>query len=118
MHCDDGKHIVIVHQTNAAKIFVDGVIEGGTAYLLEPYEHKPQFHGEPIWGSEILDAGTIALDKEKLQIHYHVIGDAAARITLDALELAQQNNGIRDSRHLITHLQLVEPDDDEPRRGG
>ena len=98
-------------QTNSAKIFVDGVVEGGTAYLLEPYEHNPQFRGEPIWESEIFDAGTIALDKEKIQIHFHVIGDAAARITLDALELAQQINGTRDSRHLITHLQLVEPED-------
>jgi predicted amidohydrolase YtcJ len=98
-------------QTNAAKIFVDGVVEGGTAYLLEPYEHKPQFRGEPIWGTEILNVGTIAFDRENIQIHYHVIGDAAARITLDALELAQQTNGARDSRHLITHLQLVEPDD-------
>ena len=98
-------------QTNAAKIFVDGVVEGGTAYLLKPYEHKPQFRGEPMWGAKIFDAITIALDKEKIQIHFHVIGDAAAHITLDALELAQQINGTRDSRHLITHLQLVEPED-------
>jgi predicted amidohydrolase YtcJ len=40
-----------------------------------------------------------------------VIGDAAARITLDALEHAQIKNGRRDSRHLVTHLQLVEPED-------
>jgi predicted amidohydrolase YtcJ len=98
-------------QTNAAKIFVDGVLEGGTAYLLEAYAHKPEFRGEPIWDPELLNYTSIALDKEKLQIHVHVIGDAAARITLDALEQAQVINGTRDSRHLVTHLQLVAPED-------
>jgi predicted amidohydrolase YtcJ len=51
------------------------------------------------------------LDREKVQIHVHIIGDAAARITLDALEYAQKINGARDSRHAITHLQLVAPED-------
>jgi predicted amidohydrolase YtcJ len=98
-------------QTNAAKIFVDGVVEGGTAYLFEPYAHKPDFRGEPIWEPELLNYTSVALDKENLQIHLHVIGDAAAHITLDALEQAQVLNGKRDSRHLVTHLQLVAPED-------
>ena len=98
-------------QTKTAKIFVDGVIEGGTAYLFEPYLHKPGFCGEPIWQPEILNAVSAALDAAGIQIHFHVIGDAAAHITLDALEVAQDENGKRDSRHLITHLQLVAPAD-------
>jgi predicted amidohydrolase YtcJ len=98
-------------QTSAAKIFVDGVVEGGTAYLLEPYAHQPDFRGEPIWPPEILNDACLVLDREKLQIHLHVIGDAAARITLDAIQYAWETNGERDARHLVTHLQLVEPDD-------
>jgi predicted amidohydrolase YtcJ len=98
-------------QVSAAKIFVDGVIEGGTAYLHEPYKHKPDFRGEPIWSPEILNNMVAALDKENIQIHFHVIGDAATEITLDALENALRQNGKRDSRHLITHLQLVTPKD-------
>ena len=98
-------------QTPAAKIFVDGVVEGGTAYLLEPYAHRPDFRGEPIWNPETLNYTSVALDKEQVQIHVHVIGDAAAHITLDALEQARVLNGARDSRHFLTHLQLVEPDD-------
>jgi predicted amidohydrolase YtcJ len=100
-------------QTYAAKIFVDGVVEGGTAYLLDPYEHKPEFRGEPIWDPETLKDTCVALDAENIQIHFHVIGDAAVRITLDALESAYKTNGGRDSRHLITHLQLVKPEDIE-----
>ncbi len=98
-------------QTHAAKIFVDGVVEGGTAYLLEPYDHKPEFRGEPIWNPEILSNACATLDEKTIQIHFHVIGDAAVSITLDALENAQKTNGRRDSRHLVTHLQLVEPED-------
>jgi len=98
-------------QTNAAKIFVDGVIEGGTAYLLESYVHKPGFRGEPLWPPDILNTFCAALDEQNVQIHVHIIGDAAARITLDALEYAQKINGARDSRHMITHLQLVAPED-------
>jgi len=98
-------------QIHSAKIFVDGVIEGGTAYLLDPYAHKPDFRGEPIWDPELLNKTSAALDKEKIQIHLHVIGDAAARITLDALEYARDKNGARDSRHSVTHLHLVDPPD-------
>jgi predicted amidohydrolase YtcJ len=98
-------------KTGTAKIFVDGVLEGGTAFLFEPYAHKPDFSGVPIWHPELLKEACQALDKENIQIHLHVIGDAAARITLDALEHAFELNGRRDARHLVTHLQLVDPDD-------
>jgi predicted amidohydrolase YtcJ len=98
-------------QIHAAKIFVDGVVEGGTAYLLEPYNHKPGYRGEPIWDPEILKNACVALDQKNIQIHFHVIGDAAARITLEALEFAKETNGQLGSRHLVTHLQLVEPED-------
>jgi hypothetical protein len=98
-------------QTNTAKIFVDGVVEGGTAYLLEPYQHLPDFYGELMWDPQQLKEICAALDKEKIQIQMHVIGDAAARNALDALEYAQQMNGKRAGRHLLTHLQLVAPED-------
>ena len=98
-------------KTNAAKIFVDGVLEGGTAYLSEPYKHKPDFCGKPIWNPAILNETFSKLDKEKIQIHVHVIGDEAAHITLNALEHAEKINGKRDSRHMVTHLQLVKPED-------
>ena len=98
-------------QTNTAKLFVDGVVEGGTAYLLEPYANDADYFGELIWEPGALNEVCAALDKEQVQIHIHVIGDAAARIALDALEFAQKQNGKRDARHMITHLQLVTPED-------
>jgi len=98
-------------QTRAAKIFVDGVVEGETAYLLEPYAHRPDYRGELLWDLENLNQVCAALDKEGFQLHVHAIGDAAIRVTLDAFEYAKQSNGERDARNLITHLQMVHPDD-------
>ncbi|TYK91511.1 amidohydrolase, partial [Streptococcus pyogenes] len=46
-----------------------------------------------------------------LQLHAHAIGDRAVRATLDAYEAARVANGTRDSRHQITHLELIDPAD-------
>lgn len=98
-------------QTRAAKIFIDGVIEGGTAYLKEPYVHKPGFRGEPLWTPEALNAICAALDREGFQLHFHAIGDAAVAEALDGVAYAARINGRRDSRAMLTHLQLVSPED-------
>jgi len=98
-------------QDYSIKIFVDGVIEGSTGYLLQPYEHMLRFRGTFLWDTEVLKESFKVLDKENFQIHVHAIGDAATRITLDAFEYARNANGARDSRHQITHLQLVDPED-------
>ena len=98
-------------QAYSIKIFVDGVIEGSTGFLLEPYEHVPGFRGSFLWETEVLKESFQVFDKENFQIHVHSIGDAATRITLDAFDYARNANGARDSRHQITHLQLVDPED-------
>jgi len=111
VHSEIKKNAGQFFRIHSAKIFVDGVIEGGTAFLLEPYDHQPEFKGEPIWEPEPLNEACIKLDNKRIQIHLHVIGDAATRITLDALENALNKNGKWDSRHSITHLHLVDPAD-------
>jgi predicted amidohydrolase YtcJ len=98
-------------QTNSAKIFIDGVVEGSTAYLKKPYKHLPDSHGELLWNLDKLDTMCSELDKNKFQIHVHAIGDAATSATLDAFEFAKEQNGKRDSRNCITHLQLVDSED-------
>jgi len=98
-------------QANGAKVYIDGVVEGSTAYLKEPYKHLPNFRGEPRWDTDKLNEMCAALDKNKFQIHVHSIGDAATAMTLDAFAFAAKKNGKRDSRNLITHIQLVDPQD-------
>jgi len=95
----------------AVKLYQDGVIESGTAALLAPYLDRKGDAGKPIYPQPMLDSLAAALDREGWQIHVHAIGDRAIRMTLDAFEHAANVNRPRDSRHTITHLQLIDPAD-------
>jgi predicted amidohydrolase YtcJ len=97
-------------EVNSAKLFVDGVIETGTAALLEAYVGSNQA-GELLFTPEAMKEISVAVDKAGLQLHSHAIGDRAVRVALDAYEAARQANGERDSRHQITHLELIDPTD-------
>jgi predicted amidohydrolase YtcJ len=111
------KHTSPMFKTPAVKVFADGVVEGHTAYLNEPYadalDYKgdANFRGEPIWQPALMNTTYAALDKAGFQIHTHAIGDAATTETLDALAYARKVNGAHDWRPGITHLQLVDPKD-------
>ena len=104
---DRAKNSGPLFQANGAKVYIDGVVEGSTAYLKEPYKHLPGFRGEPRWDADKLNRMCAALDKNKFQIHVHAIGDAATAMTLDAFAFARKENGKRDARNLVTHIQLV-----------
>jgi len=96
-----------LYEIVAAKIFMDGVLEGMTAYLEEPYDIRPDYRGELLWDPQAYNRMCAALDKAGIQIHVHSIGDASTRITLDGFAYARGQNGERDARNMITHLQLV-----------
>jgi predicted amidohydrolase YtcJ len=96
---------------HSAKIFEDGVIESGTAALLLPYLNRPGNAGAPNLEAGPLDSLVAALDQAGFQVHVHAIGDRAIRLTLDAFEQARKANGPRDSRHIIAHLELIDPQD-------
>lgn len=102
-------------QIKTAKFFADGVVEGGTAYLLNPYTVEtgkgPGFYGEFLWDREKLAQAFALANQHGWQIHVHSIGDAATRRVLDALEEARQVTPAGDYRNTITHLQLVEQTD-------
>jgi len=99
-------------RANAVKIFADGVLEGETAALLEPYANAPDLsRGRLTLAPDALASRVVALDAAGLQVHVHAIGDWAVRAALDAFAAARRANGVRDNRHHIAHLQLVDPDD-------
>ena len=93
------------------KIFVDGVIESGTAAMIEDYADKPGLRGEPIFDAESFKQAAIEVDRRGMQITVHAIGDAAVRIALDGYEAARNANGPRDSRHRIEHVEMIDPSD-------
>jgi predicted amidohydrolase YtcJ len=93
------------------KFFADGIIETGTAALLEPYEDEPHSCGLPNWSPAELAEAVAGFDAAGFQIHIHAIGDGGIRAGLDAVEHASRQNGARDRRPVIAHTQLVHPDD-------
>jgi predicted amidohydrolase YtcJ len=102
-------------QMTTIKFFMDGVIEGATAYLAEPYTAAAQkgdnYRSEPLWPQEALNKAFAEAEKANFQIHVHAIGDAAVHEALNALSYAQDQNGSSDYRNAITHDQLVEESD-------
>ena len=99
---------------DSVKVYIDGVIETRTSFMLEPYEDGSNF--PPFYDDAELKELYQRLDAEGLQIHTHAIGDGAIRSALDAYESMIAENGPSDNRHQIVHLQLID-DEDIPRFG-
>lgn len=97
--------------SGTVKMFVDGVIEGRTALMLQPYPDTTDTYGDPVFSADHFNAACTAIDAMGLQIAVHAIGDAGVRRTLDAYQTARETNGARDSRHRIEHLETMHPDD-------
>lgn len=97
--------------SNRLKLFHDGVIESGTAAMLEPYPNWPDSTGAPLFEPEKFNEICVRADAMGLQISVHAIGDAAVRGTLDGYAAARRANGVRDSRHRVEHIEVLHPDD-------
>ncbi|MBE7473527.1 MAG: amidohydrolase [Anaerolineae bacterium] len=98
-------------RSTGVKFFMDGVVESGTALLLEAYAGQPGYCGKAIFEAEQFTPLALAADRLGLQIIVHAIGDGAVRRTLDGYETVQRTNGRRDSRHRIEHIELLHPAD-------
>ena len=104
-------------KTGVVKMFMDGVIETNTAFMLAPYANAPTT-GTPNYTRE--DFGRIVqmMDRRGWQIMVHALGDGAVRMTLDGLErVAAVNPPVaRGRRHRLEHIETIDPAD-VPRFG-
>ena len=98
-------------KSGRVKLFIDGVLDGWTAVMLDDYANKPGWKGEPLFEPKRFNEICIEADRRGLQISVHAIGDGAVRLVLDAYEAARKANGARDSRHRIEHIEVIHPDD-------
>jgi len=92
------------------KVFIDGVIEGHTAFLREPYADCEDDCGYNMWEQTKLNNLFVNAAKLDIPIHVHAIGDSAVDSALDAFEEGIQVTGKRELRNCITHLQIVGKD--------
>ena len=95
---------------NQVKLFMDGVVEGKTAAMIDTYADD-HHHGIANAPYDTAIAVINALDKAGIQIHVHAIGDQAIRMTLDGFENAILSIGKKPTRHHIAHLHVIHPDD-------
>ncbi len=98
------------------KMFMDGVVDSRTAYMLNDYPGVPGHRSEPLFESERFKAICTEIDRRGLQIAVHAIGDGAVRVTIDGYQAAGDANGHRDLRHRIEHIELIDRAD-VPRLG-
>lgn len=98
------------------KMFMDGVVDSRTAFMLNDYPGVPGHRSEPLFEPQRFKAVCAEIDRRGLQIAVHAIGDGAVRTTIDGYEAAGQANGFRDMRHRIEHIELIDRAD-VPRLG-
>jgi predicted amidohydrolase YtcJ len=90
------------------KVFMDGVLESWTAFVLGGYPDRPDETGAPLFCAEHFNQVAIECDRRGLQISVHAIGDAAVRRTLDGYQAGRETVGQRDSRHRIEHIEIID----------
>ena len=98
------------------KMFMDGVVDSRTAFMLRDYPGVPGHRGEPLFDPDRFNKICTEIDRRGLQIAVHAIGDGAVRQTIDGYHAAALTNGPRDARHRIEHIELIDAAD-VPRLG-
>jgi predicted amidohydrolase YtcJ len=100
----------MVH-AGCVKFFIDGVIEGFTGLLTAPYTDDPTTCGAANYDIEYFNQLVAKADHMRMQIFTHAVGDMGVRKVLDAYQYAQSQNGKRDARHRVEHIELIHPED-------
>ncbi|MFJ6485196.1 MULTISPECIES: amidohydrolase [unclassified Streptomyces] len=97
-------------RTEGVKIFMDGTIDNGTAWLEHPDRNGESTHA--FWPDpEVYTRIVGEFHRAGVPTATHAIGDAAVRHVLDAVEKAQASSGPGPRvRHRVEHIETV-PDD-------
>jgi predicted amidohydrolase YtcJ len=100
---------------SGVKVFTDGSMGSGTAWMLEPYADDPHNYGMAVAPKDQLCDIAHRAEQAGLSLIIHAIGDRAVREVLDVLtEIGDENEGWgmeNGLRHRIEHVQIVHPDD-------
>jgi predicted amidohydrolase YtcJ len=72
----------------AVKAYLDGALGSYGAWLLQPYEDKPNAYGQNVTPVDSIAAIAAACREHNLQLCVHAIGDRANRQTLDIFQQA------------------------------
>ena len=98
------------------KMFMDGVVDSRTAYMLHDYPGTPGTRRAVVRAGAV--QGDLRRDRPARACRSRCMRLAMARcgMTIDGYEAAAAANGPRDSRHRIEHIELIDRAD-IPRLG-
>lgn len=95
-----------------AKVFIDGVIEAHSGWMIDEYKDEPGYHGVRRFNDvDKMSRLMTAANKYGLLVHSHCVGDAAARMYADSVEKSVKETGNYDQRNAAAHLQYLKPED-------
>ena len=94
------------------KLFMDGLVEMGTGFLLEEYSKSPvdsiySGFGTALWSEEDMIAIVKAANEKGLTVHTHALGDGAVHRSV----VAYANSNHKELRNTIVHLRNVSQED-------
>jgi len=106
---------------DCVKMFLDGVpLEGRTAVMLAPYEHRGGPHddqgpgdgrGLKLIPEDKLFPAVTAFDRQGIQVKFHAAGDGAVREAVEAIAAARKANGDTGPHHEIGHNTFIDAAD-------
>lgn len=97
--------------SRAVKAYFDGALGSYGAWLLAPYNDKPDFVGQNTTPIEVIESVATQCVKHDLQLCVHAIGDRANREVLNVFENAfsgRQTSGDAARRWRIEHAQHLD----------
>ncbi len=89
------------------KIFCDGTLQAGTAYMEQPYTNQPGNSGFMIHEPEDLYQQMAEAHQAGLQIAIHAIGDAANRTCIDLYKRLLEKYPHQNHRHRLEHASVL-----------
>lgn len=103
---------------DCVKMFLDGVpLEGRTAVMLAPYEHRGGAHdnqgpgdgrGLKLIPEDKLFPAVTAFDRQGIQVKFHAAGDGSVREAVEAIAAARRANGDTGPHHEIGHNTFID----------
>jgi predicted amidohydrolase YtcJ len=92
------------------KVTCDGAISARTAWIADPYLHRPNYYGEPAITKEVLHDVVMQGYQQGYRFSLHANGERAINMALDVLEEAQEKFPRDDPRNRIIHCTVVTPE--------
>jgi predicted amidohydrolase YtcJ len=93
------------------KILIDGVASDHTAWMAYPYANDPTTNGSPSRDLDEVRENVFKACDAGFPVRIHAIGDRAVNWALDTFAEARRRYGDKGLRHVLEHVETIQPDD-------